>query len=596
MGERVSEETLIPYQASDLVARRVLVLAAHPDDEVAGPGGTLFLRAPHTEAVRTWIATDGSRQEGVPEDAAAEYGRRRREESVAASAALGLPAPQFGGLPDRRLQEAGDDLRRAIGRLVSDFRPDLIFCPSPVEIHPDHRALAEALYARVASSRAEDPDHDLYRYLRIAFYEISHPLLPNVLVDIASAAGKKEEATAAFASQQKVRNYAGAIAGLNAYRRLTLSGAGPAEAFRLVTYQEASTRSFEEFARSIGPSQIAAGQRGVAPAAIVVRTRNRPALLREALESLASQTQRPARVVVVNDGGATVASLLAPFADVFPVTLEELPERGGRSVAANRGLARAGEELVGLLDDDDRCYPDHLERLVRAHRAGPEPVVYSDAATVVYRRDGDGWRESQRTLEYSLDFDPDYLLLANYIPVHTLLAPAALVAGVGGFDETLEYSEDWDLLLRMSAETSFRHVRGVTCEYRVFASEQSDPAHVSSGGEAFQKARRRIYERYQARRTEDGLARVIDRFRARVAYGYYREAEVHEGLERLARLEAERGPLQTRVAELLLSNADYREHVAKLQQEIGRLDGILKQITASRTWKLHLWLERLRGR
>jgi hypothetical protein len=81
-----------------------------------------------------------------------------------------------------------------------------------------------------------------------------------------------------------------------------------------------------------------------------------------------------------------------------------------------------------------------------------------------------------------------------------------------------------------------------------------------------------------------------------VTFWYHREAEVHEGLERLSRLEAERAPLLTRVAELSQSNADYREHVAKLQQEIGRLDGILKQISASRTWKLHLWLERLRGR
>ena len=54
----------------------------------------------------------------------------------------------------------------------------------------------------------------------------------------------KDEALAAFASQQAVRDYAGAIQGLNAYRRLTLSGRGPVEAFRVVTFEEASTTSF----------------------------------------------------------------------------------------------------------------------------------------------------------------------------------------------------------------------------------------------------------------------------------------------------------------------------------------------------------------
>jgi LmbE family N-acetylglucosaminyl deacetylase/glycosyltransferase involved in cell wall biosynthesis len=582
--ETLSEHLRIPYVPAELRGKRLLVLGAHPDDEIAGAGGAVFLAAPTAERVHVWIATDGTRQEGVEEAEREAYGRMRREESRAAARSLGLPEPEFGGLQDRELARQEEALRSAIGRLFADVRPDLVFCPSPVEIHPDHRALGEALYARVASSRPEDADHDLYRYVRLAFYEISHPILPNALVDVASVAGRKTGALEAFASQQKVRDYAGAMAGLNAYRRLTLPGRGPVEAFRVVGYEEASTRSVEAFRRSIGPALVAAGERGVAPASVVVRTRNRPALLREALESLATQTQRPARVVVVNDGGAPVDGIAAPFREAFAIALEQLPDRVGRSAAANRGLARADEELTGFLDDDDRCYPDHFERLLRAHRAGPEAVVYSDAATVRYRREGEGWRESQRTLQYSLDFDPDYLLLANYIPIHTLLAPVALFRKAGGFDEDLEYSEDWDLLIRLSAESAFRHVRAVTCEYRVF--EEDDPGHVASGAEAFQRARQEIYQRYRSRRTEAGLARVIDRLRGQVSTWYHREGQAREKLERLAML----GALEAQRA------AECREHLARLQQEIGRLSGLLGQIYASRTWKLHLWLDRLRGR
>ncbi|HTO88859.1 MAG TPA: PIG-L family deacetylase [Thermoanaerobaculia bacterium] len=599
----MSEQSRIPYEASDLGGKRILVLAAHPDDEVAGPGGTVALSAPAAESVRIWIATDGTGQEGVAPGGEAEYGRRRRQESLGAARVLGLPEPEFGGLPDRDLLRRSEELRLAVESLFDAVRPDLVFCPSPVEIHPDHRALAEALYGRVAASRAEDADHDLYRFVRIAFYEISHPLLPNALVDIAAAAEKKERAAAEFASQQIVRDYAGAVAGLNAYRRLTLSGRGPVEAFRVVTYEEASTRSLEEFCRSIGPARVEPGGRGVAPVAAIVRTRNRPALLREAVESLAGQTQRPACVVVVNDGGAAVEGILAPLREAFPILLEELPSRRGRSAAGNRGLARAEQELVGFLDDDDRCYADHFERLVRAHRAGPEAVVYADAATVLYRREGEAWRESQRTLQYSLDFDPDYLLLANYIPIHSLLAPAALISKAGGFDEKLEYSEDWDLLIRLSAETSFRHVRAVTCEYRVFEEREGDPAHVGAGAAAFQKARQEIYERYRSRRTEQGLARVIDRLRAQISVWYHRDGETREKLARLPELEARNAALEgerlrhlARTADLLQANEEYRVHVSALHREVERLNGLLERIYASRTWRLHLWLDRLRGR
>ena len=236
----VDESSLIPYEATELSGARILVLAAHPDDEVLGAGGTLASRAGKAEAILVWIATDGGRQEGVePADASA-YGQMRRGESLRAAERLGLEPPRFGALPDRELAGAREALGAALSSLLEEFRPDLVLCPSPVEIHPDHRALAETLYERVARSRPTDPDHDLYRFLRLAYYEISHPLLPNALVDISAVAEKKDEALAAYASQQAVRDYAGALGGLNAYRRLTLGGSGPVEAFRVVDYGEAS--------------------------------------------------------------------------------------------------------------------------------------------------------------------------------------------------------------------------------------------------------------------------------------------------------------------------------------------------------------------
>ncbi len=647
----MDEESLIPYRASELSAGRILVLAAHPDDEILGAGGTLALNAGEAEAIRIWIATDGARQQGAEADEG--YAERRREESRRAAGTLGLEPPVFASLGDRELAASVESLSEEIGRQIREFHPDLIFSPSPVEIHPDHRALAEVLYASLAGSRPEDPDHDLFRSLRLAFYEISHPLLPNALVDIAAVADAKAAALGAYVSQHAVRDYAGAVGGLNAYRRLTLGGDGPVEAFRVLDHAEASTRSLEEFRRSIGPALVADGQRGPAPVSVVVRTRNRPALLREALESLRAQTARPTQVVVVNDGGASLSGLGDVSGGAFDLTLEEFPEGRGRSAAANRGVALARNDLVSFLDDDDLCYPDHLERLLRAHRSGPEPVVYSDAVTVVYRRHEESWQPLHRTLQYSLDFDPDYLLLANYIPLHTLLLPRALYERAGSFDEKLEYSEDWDFLIRLSLQSAFRHVRAVTCEYRVFEAPDPAPSHVAAGQAAFQKARAEIYRRYANRRTEEGVARVLDRLRAQIAFWserdgvsqrellYQREshrrldaalARVGERLgkaeQRVDALEAERtaareqlerekaqwaarvGELETekgrllaenelahgRVAELFESNEAYRVNMDEAHAEIQRLNGILSNIYRSRTWRLHLVLERLRGR
>src|SRR5262249_40503448 len=158
--------------------------------------------------------------------------------------------------PDRQLVQRRGDLEAAIASLLREFQPDLVLTPSLVEIHPDHRAIAEAAYELVSASRPGDSDHERYRFLRLAFYEVSHPRLPNTLVDISSVSKRKTEALALFPSQQAVRDYAAAMEGLNTYRRLTLEGNGPVEAFRVADFAEVSTRSLEEFRRSIGPSIV----------------------------------------------------------------------------------------------------------------------------------------------------------------------------------------------------------------------------------------------------------------------------------------------------------------------------------------------------
>ncbi|HEY6050227.1 MAG TPA: glycosyltransferase, partial [Thermoanaerobaculia bacterium] len=461
------------------------------------------------------------------------------------------------------------------------------------------------------------------------FYEISHPLLPNTLVDIARVAAEKREAIAAYPTQLAVRDYAAAVNGLNAYRRLTLEGAGPVEAFHVASFNDISTTSLEVFRRRIGPSVFTEGTRSEVPVSVVVRTRNRPALLVEALDSLHAQITRPRQVIVVNDGGAAVSQVVERFRGAFDLLVEELPSNGGRSAAANRGASLAKEELLGFLDDDDLLAPDHFDRLVRAYREGPEPVVYSDAVTAAFslRPDG-GWEERHRGLQYSLDFDPDYLLLANFIPLHTILFPRALFQKAGGFDEGLEYSEDWDFLIRLSFETRFRHVRAVTCEYRVFESREEDAGKEPAGGGRFQAARRKIYERYASRRTDEGTARVFDRMRQQVAFWYERDfrsqgelayqreshLRLHSDAEmsresarelrsRIADLDTERARLlaenelvHARLADLYSVNERYDRDLKKTYAEIEKRGALLDQIYKSKTWKLHLVLDRLRGR
>jgi len=616
----MEESDLIPYSASEISGERVLTLSAHPDDDVLGAGGLLAALAASAETVRAVVLTAGEAQESRAEGSSDAETRRR--EAREAAGELGIRDVAFWDFPDRGLAARKPELSLRLREEIARFRPDLVLAPSPCEIHPDHRALAEAVYDLVATSREGDADHDAFRMIRMAFYEVTQPILPNTLVPLGDRAPLKRRAVAKFVSQAAVRDYAGAMEGLNAFRALTLAGSGPAESYRVIGARDAARRSLGEFRSEIGPSAVAPGERAVAPVAVVVRTRNRPALLAEALDSLSGQTSRPKTVVIVNDGGAPVDAVAARFASDYAVTRVDHAQASGRSRAANAGVERAAEETIAFLDDDDVFAPDHFERLLAARAGGPEPIVYSDAVTVVLEPTEEGWKERHRELQYSLDFDGEYLLYANYIPLHTLLFDAALLRRVGGFDPALDYSEDWDLLIRLSFETPFRHVRGVTASYRVFAGEGG---HVEAGGTAFQEARNRIFERYRERRSDAMTARVLDRLSRRLweLSGRQYQAEGELAFQRASHrrlaaalearsserdalngeavaLRAERERLdadRVRLEEALRAGGEVWERTAgELRGEIARLESLVRAMEGTKAWRLHLWAQKLKGR
>ncbi len=255
MSPFVAEQTLVPYAASSFSARRVLVLAPHPDDEVFGCGAALADLASRGAAIEVLVLTDGAGGEANPAERA-RIATLRIRESGAALALLGGGKLRTAGLPDRGLWDAGAALREALERALAETGPDLVFAPSPVEIHPDHRAVASALVAVIASVAGKGAPPRAAQALAaatVAFYELSQPFRPNFLFDCGRHAETKRRAMLAFVSQNAERDYAGFVSGLNAYRRMTL---GPkttaAEGYFVVPGKEL-VRGVASLSRSMSP-------------------------------------------------------------------------------------------------------------------------------------------------------------------------------------------------------------------------------------------------------------------------------------------------------------------------------------------------------
>ena len=523
-----------PGETSRVCARHVLVLAPHYDDEVLGCGGLLAELAESGADIHIVFLSDSSGGvEGVDNPTA--YGARRREESERAGRVLGVRRTEHLGLRDGQLAYHRDDLRRAIEERLRGTNFDLLLLPSPLEISSDHQAAFAALHDVLTTCRVESGEDSWAEGLTVLLYEINHPLHPNILVDVSAQSSTLEAAMSCYVTQQGLHDYAKVGLSLRRYRTLTLAPeVALAEGYRKLDAFEFTTSSLADLVRFLGgvaeSSEVRAGPR----ISVIVRTKDRPEQLPQALASLAASTYRRVELVVVNDGGVTPA-LPNPFP--FPTVSVELPENRGRAAAAQAGVDAASGDYISFLDDDDLFAPEHLETLATTVAKSASSVVYTDAALAIYRSDdGEGWHSEERVLQYSRDFDPELLLFDNYIPFITLLIEKKWFAEIGPFDTSFAFFEDWDYLIRLSSRVRFQHVPRVTCEYRHFMGSH---AHALGGDAAergnFLEVKARVLAKHHDRVTDDKLAYAVHKLRAEAVRSKDELSHVRGLLEQLRR-------------------------------------------------------------
>lgn len=192
---------------------------------------------------------------------------------------------------------------------------------------------------------------------------------------------------------------------------------------------------------------------------IVLPTHNRLGRLHRALASVADQTVTArgigVEVVVVNDGGLDVRAVLQEFDGRLDLQLIEQPHNAGPAAARNLGVSHARGELLGFLDDDDILFPHHLDTCLRALReeqAQVQPLGVEQLAVHSYCirvNEDELGLVARRTVVGDEAFRPERLAVVNSIPINCVLLPTDLVRQAGGFDESMQVFEDWELWLRL---------------------------------------------------------------------------------------------------------------------------------------------------
>jgi len=220
--------------------RRVLVVAAHPDDEALGCGGTIARLTGAGCEVSVLFLSDGVNARGaVSADALA----RRHRMGDAAAAVLGAARPTYLDFPDNRLD--GVELLEvvaAIERHAARVRPDAVLTHFAGDLNVDHRICAQA----VATAFRPVPGQTVRAILGFEVasstewaYGVAGPgFAPTAFVDISAQLGAKLAALAAYADEMRPFPHARSIEAVEAAARWRGAGVGVAAAESFVVMRQ----------------------------------------------------------------------------------------------------------------------------------------------------------------------------------------------------------------------------------------------------------------------------------------------------------------------------------------------------------------------
>lgn len=180
---------------------------------------------------------------------------------------------------------------------------------------------------------------------------------------------------------------------------------------------------------------------------VIVPTFNRAHLVVRALNSIASQTEPPERLIVVDNNSTdftleTVERWMKLYSGPIQITL--LREgKPGAAAARDRGLAAADTEIVCFFDSDDEMRTSLIETVKREFDADPSlellywPVTFHPLSG------------APRQLKFNPDAGIPFQIFHSFLGTQRFAATRELIIKAGGWDQDLPIWNDWELGIRL---------------------------------------------------------------------------------------------------------------------------------------------------
>lgn len=186
-------------------------------------------------------------------------------------------------------------------------------------------------------------------------------------------------------------------------------------------------------------------------------TYNRAFVLKETIKNIFDQDYPNLELIVVNDGSDDhTQTVLEGLQSFYGFKLIRNPKNLGLQQSLNRGIQQANGKYIARIDDHDRWLTkDKISKQVNFLEKNTEYGMVGTAYQV----------GSQKMLNPETDEEVRQQILMRCPFCHvTVLIRKSAIEAVGGYDEKLPYSEDWDLWLKIGTKTKFANMPDITVE------------------------------------------------------------------------------------------------------------------------------------
>ena len=222
------------------MSQSILILAAHPDDEVLGCGGTIAKLADQGATIHVAFLADGVFSRVGDQAKQQEELHIRRAAAQKACDILGVKSVSFDDFPDNRMDTVALlDITKALENLIAEYKPEVVFTHHAGDVNIDHRRMHEAAVTACRPQRGHPVKTLLcFEVPSSTDWQLpgSAPIFaPNWFVDISDTLDRKFAALDAYAAELRdwphPRSRQG-VEHLTRWRGATV-GVNAAEAFML---------------------------------------------------------------------------------------------------------------------------------------------------------------------------------------------------------------------------------------------------------------------------------------------------------------------------------------------------------------------------